>query len=238
MIQLLKFQLRNLYKQLFVYVCAILSLSTLILSLHLPSYIINIRKVLADEDLQYFFTSEIKLIGIGLTGFIFICLFMCLDSSNCITKNIISRGFSRISLFFSKFIVVTAFSIMLILAQVFIIVTYLNLQDPNLWSNLLKIIICVIPEICLYIFISTLANKNGLSIAFCIIIDSITSLVLAVIDCIICLIRNKQITSIVSKYWVSSLSKLDTTPQILLSLGYTVLFIALSVIIVSKREVK
>ena len=166
---------------------------------------------------------------------------MCLDSVNHTTKNIVAKGYSKIKLFFSKFIVVILYVAAIIIAQVVLMLVFSLFSSKIAISGtefiyFAKNFLYYLPLISLYVAMSTIADKNGLSIALCIIVDTSVTLVLSIISALIASHTGRTITLL--DYWVSSIRNLSTCPQIVASVGYTVLFIVLSIFVVNKREIK
>ena len=234
MINLLKFQFRNLYKQPFTYVCIVIPL--------LISFLFNYmnRLVLIEQHPSIIESFVSDRIGVGIFGIIFICLFMCLDSDNYITKNIISRGYSRINLFLSKFIVVTI--VMMISTILECIFMNFYVHDTNFWSTLGQILILILPQIALYITLSTLVNNNVVSVILCFNIDLIIGMVFIILSFLIGINKlylvDETLTKLLS-YWVNSLYDISSVPKtILLSLGWTTLLTSISIFIANKKDIK
>ena len=100
MIKLLKLQLRNVFRNKLFYVCLILLLIPIIAMKFVGNLIPDMEPIKVLPQILDFLKGEPALISI-----IFIILFTCLDFSEGTAKNIIARGYTKIELLFSKYIV-------------------------------------------------------------------------------------------------------------------------------------
>ncbi|WP_405354028.1 ABC transporter permease [Ruminococcus sp.] len=133
--KLLSFELRKLFKNKSFYIWTFVSVGISLIYLLCSFGMFSIQS--ASPDLQAVVSPESGMISIikffslsPVTVFMlmFICSFVCNDFDNGILKNIISRGYSRGSIFTAKFIAVmvsTAFMVILNLAAIFAVSTAL-----------------------------------------------------------------------------------------------------------------
>ena len=111
-----RFNIHNLFKQKSFYICTIvllaLSILTTVAEVVTAKLITHKTLILNSNDV---ITSFLSASSFELFVAIFIALFFTLDVSNGTMKNIIARGFSRESVFKSKFVVILFYHILLLL---------------------------------------------------------------------------------------------------------------------------
>ena len=99
--RLIKFQVRNMFKQKSFYVClCLLILMGPILTFIGAFNTTNYETIKVMPQMVSLLSGEISLLST-----IFIALFCCLDFNEGTTKNIIGRGYSRTQVLLSKYIV-------------------------------------------------------------------------------------------------------------------------------------
>lgn len=236
--KLIKFQIRNMFKQKFYYVCLFLfifmyPILDFISAFNTTSY--ETIKVLPK-------IVELLSGGGNLLCIIFIALFCCLDFNEGTTKNIIGRGYSRIQLLLSKYIVslIGVFSFYIIS---FIIIFclfginglgYENIMLYSIVNSIVKIIAYTI----MYSTISFILEKNGAAILGCLFIPTIIQTLLSLID--------SKLHLEISKYWIDNVSMKilnnstlsDFNYSMIVYIIYVIFFIVLGINIIKKREIK
>ena len=135
-------------------------------------------------------------IYLGGGGIIFIALFWCLDFNEVTAKNIIGRGYSKIKLLFSKYIVslVGIFSFYIISFVVIFCLFGVNglVYQNDMLFLIINSCVRIIAYIVMYYTMSFVLEKISSSILVCLFIPSIIQTVLSLID------------SKVSQFWIDN----------------------------------
>ncbi len=171
MSKLLKFEWRKLWQQKSFYIIFSLGLISIILFLILGKVMLNISQIKLDP-------TESMMVVIPNSGFvsllaIYLALFVCTDYSQHTIKNIYARGYSRSSVYFSKYLIslfVTFAVAILYIVFAFVLTLMLGGHienvSPSLWINLALQFWVLIGLHGLYFGISMIfANKTGVCIA-------------------------------------------------------------------------
>lgn len=152
--RLLLFELRKLFKNKSFYIWTFASVALSLIYLLCSFGMFSLQ---SSQNMQWIVSPESGIISaIGffktspVTVFIlmFICSFICNDFDNGILKNIISRGYSRQSIFTAKFmavIVSTLFMVILNLVAVFAV-------SSALYHNIGSIYALFIPQLIILVF--------------------------------------------------------------------------------------
>lgn len=176
---------------------------------------------------------------------IFAALYTCDDYAGGTIRNILSRGYTRTQVYFSKLIVliVTALVITVISALV------IGLYASNCWEAgldafdgdtalLIGALLCLtVAMTAVYYAISTALGKTGLSVAACLLLDTVVILAIG----IAVLVFDLQDLSI-SDYWIRNIINtvccdIDEAPTAFIGAGcYFVGSVALGYLSVFKRE--
>lgn len=236
--RLIKFQVRNMFKQKSFYVCLCLlilmgPILTFIGAFNTPNY----ETIKVMPQMVSLLSGEISLLST-----IFIALFCCLDFNEGTTKNIIGRGYSRTQVLLSKYIVslIGLFSFYII--SFIIIFCLFGINGLGFENVMLYSIINSIFRIIAYtIFFSTISfilEKNGSAIIACLFAPSIIQTILSLID--------SKLKIDISKYWITNVSNEFLSNSSLANLNYSiifyiiyiVIFVVLGINIIKKREIK
>ena len=259
MSRLLRFESRKLFRMVSLYVC----LGILVLLIFINIYTTySIVRLAAEEMPAGMAFSELDLGTDGrgwlltiagqsnlmlLLG-IFSALFLCADYMQGSAKNVLGRGFSRLSYAGAKLIAAEA------VALLFYLVTILTgyavgsaffgagkgLQDGDL-TRLAVQLLSVMAYAAFFAFFSLLIRKSGGAIAVNVLVPSVISLALTLADV---LIEEKKIQ--LSEYWLDHCIAVSTDigsksaelgHAALVAAVYLVLFLTLSCLISRKQEV-
>lgn len=236
--RLIKFQVRNMFKQKSFYVCLCLlilmgPILTFIGAFNTPNY----ETIKVMPQMVSLIAGEISLLST-----IFIALFCCLDFNEGTTKNIIGRGYSRTQVLLSKYIVslIGLFSFYII--SFIVIFCLFGINGLGFENVMLYSIINSIFRIIAYtIFFSTISfilEKNGSAIIACLFAPSIIQTVLSLVD--------SKLKIDISKYWITNISNeflnnsnlTNLNDSIIFYIIYIIIFIILGINIIKKREIK
>lgn len=236
--RLIKFQVRNMFKQKSFYVCLCLfilmgPILTFIGAFNTPNY----ETIKVMPQMVSLLSGEISLLST-----IFIALFCCLDFNEGTTKNIIGRGYSRTQVLLSKYIVSLLGLFSFYIISFIVIFCLFGINGLGFENVMLYSIINSIFRIIAYtIFFSTISfilEKNGSAIIACLFAPSIIQTVLSLID--------SKLKIDISKYWITNVSNEFLSNSSLANLNYSiifyiiyiVIFIVLGINIINKREIK
>lgn len=233
---LVKLQLRNLFHNKLYYIIFGISLLILGISIYFSFEIENINIKAMPEVIGIIST------GIDLIDIILIALFCCYDFNEGTTKNIVSRGYSKRELLFSKYIVSIIGVFVMYLSLSFLAFIVFAKNGIGFETNMLSItaisIIGIVTSIIFYSSISFLLEKNSSALLVCILGPTLFSQVLGIID--------GKLNINLTKYWFDNLTSnfiANKTPSsfiitTLLYLLYITLFIIISTKLVDKKEIK
>lgn len=149
------------------------------------------------SSFNYFSILKQIIISCTLISMIFVSMFSVVDFSNGTIKIIASKGFSRVSMYFSKFISLivasTIFSIIPVIVSFIFSKIMLNNVNPfnfytlqeNQAKQLLLVVLGILAYITLTVLISTLLRKTSLAVTITILLISFETTVTTVINLII-----------------------------------------------------
>ena len=236
--RLIKFQVRNMFKQKSFYVCLCLlilmgPILTFIGAFNTPNY----ETIKVMPQMVSLLSGEISLLST-----IFIALFCCLDFNEGTTKNIIGRGYSRTQVLLSKYIVslIGLFSVYIISFTVFFFlfgVNGLGFESAMIYS-IINSIFRIIAYTIFFSTISFILEKNGSAIIACLFAPSIIQTLLSLID--------SKLKIDISKYWITNVSNEFLSDSSLTNLNYSIIFyiiyvmifVILGVYVAKKKEIK
>lgn len=190
MLKLLRFELHKLIRQKSFYIC----LAVLILMIVFSAYTTQLS--LADTDiadptlngLDYMMSAVSGSVLTMILG-VFIPLFVCEDYVSGTIRNIVTRGYTRLSIFTAKLIVVLLASVFMgaaCMAAAYGLGTAFWGAGAEFGSEQVKILLCQLAVVAataaLFYAISTLLQKTGGSIAVCLVLPIAAAIILALID--------------------------------------------------------
>lgn len=237
--RLVKFQIGNMFKQKFYYLCLgwLIFMGPVIDFLHT----VCTNKYETMQVLPQIVTCLSRAIWI-FDEIIFVTLFCCLDFSNKTTKNIIGRGYSRTQLLISKYIgsLVGIFSFIIILFVVIFGLFGINGLGYDS-KTLYMLIIYIMKSIACTIFYSTMATvleKKSLSLIANLFVPSIFREALWFvcskfnIDVRQCLMFN------ISFKFMNNLDLANMIYAIMICSVHIIVFIVLGISIIQRKEIK
>lgn len=139
---------------------------------------------------------------------IFISLFVCEDYSSGTIRTILARGYSRFEVYTSKFIAVIAAAFVMSAAVIIfacILGIFFFSGDVVIFGKLqvrmlLTQFVCVLGMAALFYAVATMLQKTGSSIAFCVVVPMMLTLLLQLLDT--ALVEQEIV---VSRYWIEGL---------------------------------
>lgn len=253
--ELIKLELRKLVKQKSLYICLAIMLVLILMSAIVYKVLMASAMDLGDlvTDMNnidgIFFTlttlsSADFLIIMGIV----IAITFCYDFEEQTIKNIISRGYNRKSIYFSKVISIlcaTAFTFIVCFAFSFALgAIFFGLGDGNLLSMLgligLQFLVCLAYSM-FFTFICAICKKMAIAITMNIVAPLVLTLVVTIADSAI-----RSETFKVADYWLDGMItnattlSISTTSIIIALVGavvYASIFITCGVLINKKTEV-
>ena len=236
---LIKFQLRNIFRSKFFYICLVLF-------------------IVQGPVLNYLAASLLKESGLTLTvidsftstlysepslvSIVFIVIFTCLEFNEGNTKNIISRGYSRKELLISKY-VCSFIGLLVFYIATFITCLCLYIKDgmggdSNTIILVVNYLFNIIMSVIVYCTLSFIVESLSISIVASLFGPSILGAILGYLG--------SYLKMNLSPYWFTNIvSRIEESPSIsglgtniLLYLLYIVLVIAIGIIITKKKEIK
>lgn len=248
--RLVQFEFRKLGKSKHFYICLMVCIGLVLLG-GLTSKII-----LENSDGEMVTPTGLSMLkgalasaNVTLIMGIFIALFVCEDETFGTNKTIYAKGYTRIGVFFSKYIV--SLSAVLVFSFASMGIAYLFGQsiwpselifDKTYALSIIGQVILVIAYHSLFFVLSSKIGKTGSSIAFNIVCPMLISMILTMGDAFLKLENMK-----ISNYWIDSLfSTLQQSEvsmnhfvlSLLFGIVYTSIFIGIGMIVNKKKEIK
>lgn len=248
--KLLHFEFHKLIRQKSFYICLAVAVAMLVVSAY-TSQLMN-KDGLDPAELGL--SGMNFMIGSASGGVlsmvigVFVPLFACEDYVSGTIRNIVTRGYTRLGIFSAKLIAVlfaSAFMTIVCMAAGYLIGTaFWGAGDAAFDANTIKILLCqlavMLAEASLFYAISTVLQKTGGSIAICLVLPMVLTIVLTLADTAL---AEKEIQ--LSGYWLEringALASFDVKSEdmkkaLLTALGYFVVTSAGSFLAVMKRE--
>lgn len=194
--RLLQFELFKVRKQKSLYICSALILVGLLLTIAVSFVMTKTLGGIFEEEMPPPTAVDMVLSAVSASDFtliagIFIALYVCGDYSQKTIKNVYSRGFSRRNVYFSKLIVVIAYVVvMFIITEVFALAVGsaffgFKPQGGNIfWRLLGQLFVCIAYAAFCYA-IANMLKKTGVVLAIVIIVPTVLTGVLALVDTLI-----------------------------------------------------
>lgn len=210
MLRLLNFEFRKLIRQKSFYICIAVMLLLLLGSAY------TTELITADSGVENpslsgmsYLMEAISSSALSSVLAVFIPLFICEDYTSGTIRNIITRGFSRLEIFFAKLIAVLAATIVmtaLCLAGAYLVGTaFWGTGDAAFGSEQIKILLCQLAVIAayatLFYAVSSMLQKVGGSIAICLILPMAAAILLSLADAALV---EREIE--LSGYWIENIS--------------------------------
>ena len=249
MFKLLNFEFRKLIRQKSFYICIAAMLALLVGSAY-TTELMTAKSGVEDPSLSGISYLMEAISGSALSAVlaVFIPLFICEDYASGTIRNIITRGFSRLEIFFAKLIAVLAATVLMTavcLAAAYLVGTaFWGAGEPSLGSEQIKILLCQLAVIAAYatmfFAISSMLQKVGGSIAICLILPMAAVILLSLADAAL---AEREIE--LSGYWIENLGRslasveaeAEDIKKALIGAGcYFAASIAFSWLVIMKRE--
>lgn len=255
--KLLSFEFRKLSRQKSFYVCSAVLVALVLLPILVSRFALRISDVseLSPDVIDYFSLSGFHQLMASLASSsitiilaVFIPLFVCDDFSSGAIKNVIGKGYSRMSVFSVKYIM----SIVVTIAMALLCWITAFSAGTAFWgsgsgwstsalSTLLAQLLALIAYTSMFYMLSLLIKKSGGSIAIGIVGPILISTVISLVDVFV---EDKSFE--VSDYWLDkvfssvchvSVASEDLNRALICSVLYISVFVATALLLNRKTEV-
>lgn len=251
MLKLIKFEFRKVFRSKYMYIIFGIGLALTLIAVLMTKAMNSILEEIGESPVPYSgYYSGKSAIGSSFSLFIgiFIGIFACEDFHQQTNKNIIAKGYNRLSLFYSKYIVSLTLSLGY---AIILILTSLGLGyavygdggmniDDNVAVIFLTQLLCVIAYHAFFFFISYSIAKTGAAIAINIVAPMAASTLIAIFDILINNPDFKIANYVIDGVLLNVSSTYTETglilPGSLLLLAYIILSNGLGVYIASKKQ--
>ena len=265
--RLLKFEFRKLFRQKSFYICGAVMIGLILLSAFTMNLLLDMSQSMMESSDGvsvaitgndygvsglYMLATALSNSNFSIVFAIFASLFVCSDYTNGTLKNVIARGYGRVPIYASKYIV------SLIAATIYTIFCWIAgflsgtafwgvgslLENDTAWSFisiLLLQLLAVYAYTSMFFLISALLKKTGGAIAVGIVAPLVIIMIISMIDA---LLHNESFS--ILDYWLDNcfvnVSAISVSSDIMVRclvcfLIYTVLFTVGGHLIGSKNEV-
>lgn len=260
MLNMLHFQFRRLFRRSSFYIC----LGLVVL------FVIYILDNMVPKDISNSYSSQytvrfiiamcLQLSQLTILFAVFTAIFVCEDRVQGTIKNIYARGYSRITVFFAKYIAATVsaaifFAAVVIVSMLGALFMGASFSTTGSYSGqFLYYFTSLIAVNTFYYMISELIGKTGTSIVLCIFSPVVIELVVnMILSCFIYSGHSDmiyRITYAFNLYWLPNIvstfymmyymvsDNFDFTTAVLFNVVYIVIFGALALLITNKKQVK
>lgn len=212
--KLIKFEFHNLLRAKSLYICIIISMCfsalSVILSM-LSSSLLAMEENVTDTAVSSL-TGALSSGELSILLVVFISIFVCRDYAEGTIKNVVSRGYTRVQVYFAKEMVLILGGFFFLIADLLTtFITACIFFDVGTFStkilSLLMIdVILLIAYVTLYHFFAVLFRKNGATIASGIVFPLALSLVITMLPFVFGN-HKLDLSGIDVTYWVSILSE-------------------------------
>ncbi|GEM_PF-2844777 len=248
MFRLIIFEFRKLFRNLGFYICSLVLIGLSIFTVYSAKFYqeqsgIDDPTMCGLKSLMEALPTSMIVVMLG----IFIAMLTCEDYTLGTVRNILTRGYSRLGFYLSKFVAVifaTVFMSVLCCAVSYATGCYFWEAGDAIEAEQIKNLLC---QLCIMIAygaifysISTVLQKTGGSIAVCVVLPMILTIVLRLGDTAL---AEKEIE--ISSYWLENIgaalgvisAEAEDMKKALAASGiYTAAFLALGWLLTMKRE--
>ena len=251
MLKLIKFEFRKIFRNKYMYIIFGIGLAMTLLTIPLIGIANYMMSQIGEPTIPYsgYYAAKSAISGsVSLMVGIFIGIFACEDFSSGTNKNIIGKGYNRLSLFYSKYIVslILCLGYALILILLSLGLGYAIYQDggmsidDNVFVIFICQLVCVIAYHAFFFCFSYSVSKTAIAIAFNIIVPALLETIVTIINVII----NRDdflLTNFVIDGALANLSSTYTNmdvilPSMLTLVGYIALSNVVGILIARKKQ--
>lgn len=251
MLKLIKFEFRKVFTSKYMYIIFGIGLFMTLLSVLMVKAINTIAEQMGESPIPYsgYLAAKAALSSsFSLVSGIFIGIFACEDFQRKTNKNIVGKGYNRLELFYSKYLVslslTVAYAVILVLLSLGI--GYLAYGDggikidENVAVIFLMQLLCVISYHAFFFFVSYSVSRIGAAIAINIIVPALLEGLVAIVDIIINNPNFKIGDYIIDGVMINITSPYTNTDLLLVSMllliGYIIISNVLGALIANKKQ--
>lgn len=242
--KLLSLELRRLIKHKSLYVCVIGVIACCFIVILTNKLLTSLSSGMEGNLLRMNFTGSYFLLNalsqskIEIFLGVFIAIFVCMDFGEGTIRNIVSRGFTRIEIYFSKLFVclIASFCIVILnLITGFVLGTIFGGVGDDWTIKILPLILSqlltIIAYASIFVFFSLLLKKLGSALAVAIILPMFLPLLLTLVNAIFSKV-NFDFTNLWLSGCMSSLTNINIgTKELSILLVTPSLYIVLSIVL-------
>ena len=251
MVDMLKFEFRKLVRMKSLYICA----AVVLLQIFFTTLISSLSYVLPDgtgskPSMWDAVINASSVISIPLA--VFVSLYAVSDFGGGTIKNIIAKGYSRTSIFFSQLIAVVAVSVAFFIVSELSAIAFgaiflkADKADSRLWGSIFLQLAPILAYGGFFFGIASLFKGTGGAIATTVLSDVLVMPLLFTAGDMLISRYIKNTEFVISPYWLgrilSDAMTLDLTNKIIAtaligSAAYFIIFVAIGYLIAKRREV-
>ena len=239
MLKLIKFEFRKVLRSKYMYIIFGIGLFITLMSVLLTKAMNSILEQIGESTIPYsgYYAAKGALSSaFSIIGAIFITIFACEDFANQTNKNILAKGYNRLSLFYSKYIVSLLLSLgyALILVLLSTGIGYALYGDggmaitDNVAVIFLMQLLCVIAYHAFFFFVAYSLGRTGVSIAINILVPMVLEAIVSIVDVIINNPNFKIGDYVIDGIMINISGVYTNTDLLLVSMLLLILYIALS----------
>ncbi len=251
MLQLMKFEFRKVFRSKYMYIIFGIGLLMALLTVPMISLLNSILEEVGEPTTPYsgYYAGKSALTtAFALMAGIFVGIFACEDFAQGTNKNIIGKGYNRLSLFYSKYLVsliltvgYALLSILLSLGLGYAIYGDGGMSvDDNVAVIFICQLVCVIAYHAFFFAVSYSVARTGVALAINIIVPGLLSTLIAIIDVIInsedFLLSNFVIDGALANLCATYTNTDIILPSMLVIAGYIIISNGLGALVASKKQ--
>ena len=245
--KLVKFELRNLFKQKSFLICLIISSALIIIGILASNFLNKMAEQAGETDILLGVNAFDNFIGyvaggnLGLLLAISISIYFGAEASDGTIKNIIAKGYNRSEFFISKVICVVIMTLIFIITG--LLLNYLMCMIMGIDLGIFDITklgcvsFAVIAEAVMFSSLSFIIFKTGANIVANICIPMLLPLALTLLDVLL------KLDVAISDFWIENTFRLYAISSkipfmIIVSICYIIVFCILGITLTKRKEIK
>ena len=251
MLQLIKFEFRKIFRSKYMYIIFGIGLVVTLLTVSLIGFTNAMLEELGQPTVPYsgYYAGKSALTSaFALMTGIFVGIFACEDFSQGTNKNIIGKGYNRLSLFYSKYIVslilCVGYAIILVLLSLGLGYAIYGDGGMSVDDNVAVIficqLVCVIAYHAFFFAVSYSLARTAPAIVINIVVPSVLEIIIAIIDILInseeFLLANFVIDGALANLSATYTNTDIILPSMLVLVGYIALSNGLGILFARKKQ--
>lgn len=245
--KLVKFELRNLFKQKSFLICLIISSALIIIGILASNFLNKMAEQAGETDILLGVNAFDSFMGyvaggnLGLLLAITISIYFGSEASDGTIKNIIAKGYKRSEFFITKVICVVVMTLIFIITGLLLNYLMCLIMGIDLGSfDIVKlgcVSFAVIAEAVMFSSLSFIIFKTGANIVANICIPMLLPLALTLFDVLL------KLDVAISDFWIENTFRLYAISSkipfmIIVSICYIIVFCILGITLTKRKEIK